>query len=118
MAGNLWKMTAIKNAGKLTKGMSVEILVTGTSAKPSVKQIIEAIEDKYGVTVSSCHCGYANFEIEKLNWTDSCLCNKGEPHGPPLLHKQLFGFTPRAASRRGPCPTPRPRCRPRGACRR
>ena len=43
------------------------ILVTGTSAKPSVKQIIEAIEDKYGVTVSSCHCGYANFEIEKLN---------------------------------------------------
>ena len=55
MAGNLWKMTAIKNAGKLTKGMSVEILVTGTSAKPSVKQIIEAIEDKYGVTVSSCH---------------------------------------------------------------
>ena len=67
MAGNLWKMTAIKNAGKLTKGVSVEILVTGTSAKPSVKQIIEAIEDKYGVTVSSCHCGYANFEIEKLN---------------------------------------------------
>ena len=67
MAGNLWKMTAIKNAGKLTKGMSVEILVTGTSAKPSVKQIIEAIEDKYGVTVSSCHCGYANFEDEKLN---------------------------------------------------
>ena len=54
MAGNLWKMTAIKNAGKLTKGMSVEILVTGTSAK-------------HGVTVSSCHCGYANFEIEKLN---------------------------------------------------
>ena len=36
-------------------------------SKPSVKQIIEAIEDKYGVTVSSCHCGYANFEIEKLN---------------------------------------------------
>ena len=69
---NIWQFHwnndhTFKNAGKLTKGMSVEILVTGTSAKPSVKQIIEAIEDKYGVTVSSCHCGYANFEIEKLN---------------------------------------------------
>ena len=46
---------------------NVEILVTGTSARPNARQIIEAIEDKYGVTVSSCHCGYANFEIEKLN---------------------------------------------------
>ena len=67
MAGTLCSVTAIKNAGKLTKGMNVEILVTGTSARPNARQIIEAIEDKYGVTVSSCHCGYANFEIEKLN---------------------------------------------------
>ena len=67
MAGTLWSVTAIKNAGKLTKGMNVEILVTGTSARPNARQIIEAIEDKYGVTVSSCHCGYTNFEIEKLN---------------------------------------------------
>ena len=60
-------VTAIKSAGKLTKGMSVEILVTGTSARPNAKQIIEAIEDKYGVTVASCHCGYGNFEIVKLS---------------------------------------------------
>ena len=32
--------------------------------------------------------------------------------------KRCAGLTPRAASRRGPCPTPRPRCRPRGVCRR
>lgn len=67
MTGTLWSVTAIKSAGKLTKGMSVEILVTGTSARPNAKQIIEAIEDKYGVTVASCYCGYGNFEIVKLS---------------------------------------------------
>ena len=36
MTGTLWSVTAIKSAGKLTKGMSVEILVTGTSARPAV----------------------------------------------------------------------------------
>ena len=45
MTGTLWSVTAIKSAGKLTKGMSVEILVTGTSARPNAKQIIEAIEE-------------------------------------------------------------------------
>ena len=43
MAGNLWKMTAIKNAGKLTKGMSVEILVTGTSGTISMTSFSQAI---------------------------------------------------------------------------
>lgn len=66
MAGTLWSVTATKSAGKLTRGMTVEILVVGTMARPSVKQIIEAIESKYGVTVASCHCGYGNFEIVKL----------------------------------------------------
>lgn len=66
MSGTLWSVTVIKNAGKLTKGMSVEVLVTGSTARPNAKQIIEAIEDKYGVNVASCHCGYGNFEIVKL----------------------------------------------------
>ena len=65
MAGTLWSVTATKSAGKLTR-MTVEILVVGTMARPSAKQIIEAIESKYGVTVASCHCGYGNFEIVKL----------------------------------------------------
>ena len=43
MTGTLWSVTAIKSAGKLTKGMSVEILVTGTSARPNAKQIIEPL---------------------------------------------------------------------------
>ena len=46
MTGTLWSVTAIKSAGKLTKGMTVEILVTGTTAR---------------------HCGYGNFEIVKLS---------------------------------------------------
>ena len=67
MSGTLWSVTALKSAGKLPKGRSVEFPVTGTSARPNAKQIIEAIEDKYGVTVASCHCGYGNFEIVKLS---------------------------------------------------
>ena len=63
---NLWKVTVVKNAGKLTKGMTVEIIVTGTTAYPNVKQIIEAIEAKYNVIVSSCHCGNSNLEFTKL----------------------------------------------------
>ena len=47
MAGTLWSVTATKSAGKLTRGMTVEILVVGTTARPSAKQIIEAIESKY-----------------------------------------------------------------------
>ena len=66
MAGTLWSVTATKSAGKLTRGMTVEILVVGTMARPSAKQIIEAIESKYGETVASCPCGYGNFEIVKL----------------------------------------------------
>lgn len=67
MSANLWKVTAVKNVGKLTKGMSVEIVVKGTTAKPTAQQIIAAIEDKYGETVSSSHCSSSNFEFEKLN---------------------------------------------------
>ena len=33
MTGTLWSVTAIKSAGKLTKGMTVEILVTGTTSE-------------------------------------------------------------------------------------
>ena len=46
MAGTLWSVTATKSAGKLTRGMTVEILVVGTTARPSAKQIIEASESK------------------------------------------------------------------------
>ena len=31
MAGTLWSVTATKSAGKLTRGMTVEILVVGTT---------------------------------------------------------------------------------------
>ena len=47
MAGTLWSVTATKSAGKLTRGMTVEILVVGTMARPSAKR--EPIE-KYRFT--------------------------------------------------------------------
>lgn len=67
MSQHLWKVTAVKNAGKLTKGMTLEIIMKGTTAKPNAKQIVTAIEEKYGETVSTCHCGLGNFEFEKLS---------------------------------------------------
>ena len=35
MTGTLWSVTAIKSAGKLTKGMSADILVKGISDRPN-----------------------------------------------------------------------------------
>lgn len=67
MAGNLWKMTTIKNAGKLTKGMSVEILVPEHSKTGSVNKLSRQRSQIRRKPYRSCHCGYANFEIEKLN---------------------------------------------------
>lgn len=66
MAKTVWKLMAIKNSGKLVKGMNAEILVVNSNAKPNLKQIAEAFGEKYGVTISTCHCGASNFEIEKL----------------------------------------------------
>lgn len=47
--------------------MTVEIIMENTSAKPQAKHIIEAIKNKYGVTVSSCHCTTSNFNFQKLS---------------------------------------------------
>lgn len=67
MAKYLWKVEVVKNSGQLVKGMSVEIIMENTSGKPLAKHIIEAIKNKYGVTVSSCHCTNSNFQFQKLN---------------------------------------------------
>ena len=67
MAKYLWKVDVVKNAGQLVKGMTVEIIMENTSAKPQAKHIIEAIKSKYGVTVSSCHCTTSNFNFQKLS---------------------------------------------------
>ncbi len=63
----LWNVTAKRNNGKVTKGMSVEIYKNGTSAKPTQEEIADALNSKYNTDVSKSHCGQTNFDFEKLS---------------------------------------------------
>lgn len=45
----VWKVKAIKNFGKLAKGMEVEIVVRNRSGHPNITEIREAIKLKYGI---------------------------------------------------------------------
>ena len=49
MANYLWRVTAKKSVtSKIASGMWVEIGVSNTSRKPNQKEVIEAINAKYG----------------------------------------------------------------------
>ena len=60
----LWKLVAKKNNGKLTKGMNVEILKSGTNAKPNQEEIASALNNKYNSDIHYGHCGQSNFDFE------------------------------------------------------
>lgn len=62
MSNRLWKVTAKKTVGKVAKGMEVEVVKSGTTAKPSIKEIGEAMNRKYGITLISGF-SLSNFEI-------------------------------------------------------
>lgn len=64
MAKTVWKLTAIKNSGKLVKGMNVEIITLG--GKPTAHVIAEAINTKYRVMALPGNCALFHFDIEKL----------------------------------------------------
>ena len=66
MAGYLWQVTAKQNNGKVVKGMSVEIYKTGTSSKPNLKEISEALNNKYNTNVHESHCGASIFDFKAL----------------------------------------------------
>ena len=63
MANHLFKITAIKNNGKLLKGMSVEIIRKDTTSKPTQHEIAEAISKKYNIEINHSSCGHINFEF-------------------------------------------------------
>lgn len=63
---NLWKVTAKKEGGKIVLGMNVEIIKSGTTAKPNSKEISKAISDKYNAEVSESRCSEIYFNIEKI----------------------------------------------------
>lgn len=48
MSTHNYKVTSKKEYGKLAKGMFVEIVIRNTSRPPNQKEIIEAINQKYG----------------------------------------------------------------------
>ncbi len=63
----LWKVTAKRNNGKVTKGMSVEIYKKGTNAKPNQEEIADALNEKYNEDIPKSACGQSNFDFEQIN---------------------------------------------------
>ena len=59
----LWKVTAVKANSKVAKGMEVEIFKGGTNAKPTIKEIGDAFERKYGITLIN-GCSLSTFEFK------------------------------------------------------
>ena len=65
--GNLWKVTAKRESGKLVKGMRVEIPISERTGIPSAKEIAQAILFKYNIEVGETRCTEIYFEIVKIN---------------------------------------------------
>ncbi len=66
MSNHLYKVTAKKEYGKLAKGMFVEIVIRNASRLPNQKEILEAINQKYGDKTVGNGCSLSNFDIVKL----------------------------------------------------
>jgi hypothetical protein len=67
MSNYLWKVTAIRNNISVVKGMSAEIMKTGTSIKPGHKEIAEALSRQYGKSIHDGHCSPSNFDFIQMN---------------------------------------------------
>lgn len=66
MANHLWKVTAKRDSFSISKGMSVEILVKNASRKPTQKEVIEAINEKYGERTAANGTSLSIFEMVEL----------------------------------------------------
>ncbi|RRQ45808.1 peptidase [Chryseobacterium sp. SC28] len=67
MANQLWKVTAKRDSFNIKKGMNVEILIKNASRKPNQKEVVEAINEKYGDKTATNGTSLSIFEIEELN---------------------------------------------------
>lgn len=65
MSTHLYKVTAKKEFGKLAKGMSVEIIIRNASRSPTQREIIEAVNQKYGANTVRSGISLSNIEIVK-----------------------------------------------------
>lgn len=59
----LWKVKCVKSTGKLTKGMEVEVVKSGSNSKPNIKEIGTAIQNKFGINLVN-GCSMSNFDFE------------------------------------------------------
>lgn len=66
MSAYLWKVTAKKQLNKLPAGANVEIVKSGTNAKPSQKEINEAFNAKYGVDGGSLATSYYDIVLMQI----------------------------------------------------
>lgn len=57
----LWLATATRPMGKLPAGTSVEVIVYGRTGKPNEKELLEALENKYGAALSKEAKGRAHY---------------------------------------------------------
>ncbi|MFV0158264.1 peptidase [Empedobacter falsenii] len=66
MSTHLYKVSAKKEYGKLAKGMSVEIVIRNASRKPTQREVIDAVNQKYGANTAVNGLSLTNFDIVKL----------------------------------------------------
>lgn len=69
MSNHLWRVTAKRQVSvKVAAGMWVEIVVSNTNRKPLQKEIINALNAKYGegTAPTGLSIGSNNFDIVKL----------------------------------------------------
>lgn len=65
MSTHLYKVTAKKEYGKLAKGVFVEIVITNASRPPHQKEVIDAINKKYGEKTAVNGLSLSNFDVVK-----------------------------------------------------
>ncbi|MFC0343465.1 peptidase [Epilithonimonas hispanica] len=65
MSTHLYIATAKKQYGKLAKGMFVEITIRNASRPPTQKEVLEAINEKYGDKTAVNGLSLSNFDIAK-----------------------------------------------------
>ena len=66
MSNHLWKVTAKRDSFNISKGMNVEIVIRNASRKPNQKEVIEAMNEKYGEKTAPNGTSMSLFEMVKL----------------------------------------------------
>ena len=66
MSTHVYQVIAKKVYGKLAIGMNVEIIIRNASRPPSQREIIDAINQKYGPNTAVNGLSLSNFEVRKL----------------------------------------------------